>query len=81
MKAVLQIETHIVDPNIIKMAFDMINMIEKRFNQTYYLMKTKSRMLDWMWRARERISMKKYHPDELLKLLEDGFDALEQWTE
>jgi hypothetical protein len=38
-------------------------------------------MLDWMWRARERIAMKKYHPDELLKLLEDGFDALEQWTE
>lgn len=74
MKYVLQIETHIVDTN-------MINMIEKRFNQTYYLMKTKARMLDWMWRARERIAMKKYHPDELLKLLDHGFDALERWTD
>jgi hypothetical protein len=37
-------------------------------------------MMAWMWRARERIAMKKYHPDELSKLLEhDDFDALEEW--
>ena len=80
MKSVLHIETHIVEPNIIKLSFDMIRAIEKRFNQTYYLIKTKSRMLDWMWRARESLAMKKYHPDELLKRLdENDFDALEQW--
>jgi hypothetical protein len=60
------------------MAFQLIHMIEHRFKRTYYSMKAQNRMLAWMWRARERIAMKKYHPDELLKRL-DNYDDLEQW--
>ena len=37
-------------------------------------------MMAWLWRARESLAKRKYHPDELWKiLLEDDYDALEEW--
>ena len=78
VKAVLKTDEHITSPVAIKIAFQIISNIEARFKDTYYSMKARARMLSWMWRARESIAMKKYHPDELLKRLDD-FDTLEEW--
>jgi Leucine-rich repeat (LRR) protein len=78
IKAVVKTDEHISCPVVIKMAFQLIDIIEHRFKRTYYSMKAKARMLAWMWRARETIAMKKYHPDELLKRLDD-YDALDMW--
>jgi hypothetical protein len=78
VKALVKTDEHITCPVGIKIAFQLINIIESRFKRTYYSMKAKARMLAWMWRARENIAMKKYHPDELFKRLDD-LDALEQW--
>jgi Leucine-rich repeat (LRR) protein len=78
MKAVLHVE-RILDPCMIQLSFDMITMIEDKFKENYYGLKIKTRMLSWMWQARETLARRKYHPDELWKRLDQGFDALEQW--
>jgi hypothetical protein len=78
IKAVLNVDEATSCPLLVKFAFERINIIEARFKGVYYSMKAKARMLAWMWRARENIAMKKYHPDELLKRLDD-YDAIEQW--
>jgi hypothetical protein len=72
-------ERPVTDPLIIKVAFQMVKTMETKFKHMYYSMKAKGRLLAWMWRARESLAMKKYHPDELFKRLEHGFDALERW--
>lgn len=68
----------VTNARVVKMAFDCIVYIEKTLKHMYYSIKAKSRMLAWMWRARESLAMKKYHPDELFKRLDD-LDALERW--
>jgi hypothetical protein len=78
IKVVLKTDEPISSPWAIQIAFQIINRIEAYFKNTYYSMKAKARMLAWMWRAREKIAMKKYHPDELLKRLDD-YDALDLW--
>jgi len=80
MKAVVQTEMVIFDPVMIHTAFDMIRMIEGKFNENYYGLKIKEGMMAWLWRARESLAKRKYHPDELWKmLLEEDYDALEGW--
>ena len=79
IKAVVKTEERITCPVVIKMAFQIIRNIEHRFKHIYYSMKARTRLMSWMWRAREKIAMKKYHPDELFKRLDYGFDAVEQW--
>jgi hypothetical protein len=80
MKAVLQ--TEVIDPVMIKLSFEMITMIERKFKENYYGCKVKERMMEWLWRSRETLAMRKYHPDELWKHLacEDYVDALDQWS-
>jgi hypothetical protein len=79
VNAVIEMERPVTDPLIIKVAFQMVKTMEAKFKHRYYSMKAKARLLAWMWRARESLAMKKYHPDELFKRLDDGFDALERW--
>jgi hypothetical protein len=33
----------------------------------------------WLWIAREKIAMEKYHPDKLVEILKNGYDALDYW--
>jgi len=79
MGAVLQIVSRLIDPILIEIAFDMITMIERKFKELYYALKMRDPLRTWMWRARESLARRKYHPDELLKRLGCGFDALEEW--
>ena len=83
MKSVLQTETPtpILNPDMVRLAFEIIQMIEGRFRENYYGLKIKECMMAWMWRARETLAKRKYHPDELLKLLaqDDYVDRLEGW--
>ena len=37
-------------------------------------LKLKTKFMKWLWKAREKISMKKYHPNKVIKLLETGLD-------
>ena len=76
MNAVLQ--TQRLDKNMIRLSFEMITMIEGRFKELYYGFKIKARMMAWMWKARENIARRKYHPDELWKLIHD-YDVLDRW--
>jgi hypothetical protein len=78
IKAVLQTDM-LLEPFMIKLAFDKIAMIEDRFRDLYYGCKLKDPLLSWLWRARETLARRKYHPDELLKVLDQGYDALEGW--
>lgn len=80
MKTVLQTETLITDPAMIQLAFDMITMIEQKFRENYYALKMRDPLRSWMWRARETLARRKYHPDELWKMLiQDDYDGLERW--
>lgn len=78
MNAVLPTKTRILDPNMIRLSFEIITMIEDRFKELYYGCKIKSRMMTWMWNARENIARRKYHPDELWKFIHD-YEVLDRW--
>jgi Leucine-rich repeat (LRR) protein len=48
------------------------NNIIIRFKELFYVLKYKKRIRDWLWvRIREPKIRNKYHPDKLIKLLED----------
>lgn len=78
IKAVLHTD-RLLEPFMIKLAFDKIARIEDRFRDLYYGCKLKDPLLAWLWRARETLARRKYHPDELIKVLDQGYDALEGW--
>jgi len=81
MKAVFDFEVVFFNPDLIKLSFEMITMIEERFKENYYGLKVRDPLRSWMWRARDTLARRKYHPDELWKILEqdDYVDAVEQW--
>ena len=68
-----------LDRTLIKLAFEIITMIEQRFRENYYGLKVKEPLFAWLWRSRETLARRKYHPDELWKQLEHGYDTLEMW--
>lgn len=77
---VLKTELHITEPTIIKMAFERIRSIEYIFRFHYYCLKLKEKLVNWMWRSRENIAMKKYHPEHLVEWLSHhDYDTLEHW--
>lgn len=80
MKAVLDFDVFLT-PDMIKLSFEMITMIEEKFKENYYGLKVRDPLRSWMWRARDTLARRKYHPDELWKMLEqdDYVDAVEQW--
>ena len=41
------------------------NVFFQRFRFIYYSIKYKSRIMAWMWRAREQIAIREWHPDRL----------------
>jgi hypothetical protein len=48
------------------------NNIIIRFKELFYVLKYKKQLRDWLWvRIREPKIRNKYHPDNLIKLLED----------
>ena len=75
----LKTEDHVYSAPIIRSAFKHIKQIEGRFKYTYYCLNLKEGLLRWLWRARENIAMKKYHPDNLVEILKNGYDALDEW--
>jgi len=79
MKAVL--EFVFFTPTMINLSFEMITMIEEKFKENYYGLKLREQLRSWMWRARDTLARRKYHPDELWKMLDqhDYVDAVEQW--
>ena len=64
---------------IISYAFEHIKRIESRFKYIYYCLNLKEGLMRWLWRAREKIAMEKYHPDNLVEILKNGYDALDEW--
>lgn len=80
LQSFLNTDEHISDPKIIKSAFETIQSIEKRFRYAYYCLKLKERMMTWLWRSRENIAIKKYHPDNLIEWLSHhDYDTLDHW--
>jgi len=47
------------------------NKLLKQFVYLFYSLKYKQQLIKWLWVAREKIAMKKYSPENLLKLLND----------
>jgi len=39
-----------------------------------YCLKLKAKFMKWLWKAREKIVMKKYHPNRMIDLLASGLD-------
>jgi len=39
-----------------------------------YCLKLKPKFMKWLWKAREKIVMKKYHPNRMIDLLASGLD-------
>jgi hypothetical protein len=64
---------------IISYAFEHIKRIESNFKYTYYCLNLKEGLMRWLWRTREKIAMEKYHPDKLVEILKNGYDALDDW--
>jgi hypothetical protein len=62
------------DPNMMEYIIEMRNKnnIIIRFKELFYALKYKKMFRDWLWvRIREPKIRNKYHPDNLIKLLED----------
>jgi len=72
-------EQHVYYTFIISYAFEHIKRIESNFKYTYYCLKLKKVVMRWLWKARENIAMEKYHPDKLVEILKNGYDALDDW--
>jgi Leucine-rich repeat (LRR) protein len=70
----LPFDHHIYETNITKYIIEMRNKnnISIRFKELFYALKYKKRFRDLLWvRIREPKIRNKYHPDNLIKLLED----------
>ena len=70
---------NLTNPELIKGSFERIKEIEHTFKYTYYCLSLKDRLVRWLWIAREKIAMEKYHPDKLVEILKNGYDALDDW--
>jgi hypothetical protein len=80
LQSFLKTDEYISKPNIIKSAFEAIQRIEKQFRYSYYCLKVKERILRWLWRSRENIAIKKYHPDNLIEWLSHhDYDSIDSW--
>ena len=79
LQCFLKTEEHIYCATIIRYAFEHIKRIESNFKYTYYCLNLKEGLMRWLWRAREKIAMEKYHPDNLVEILKNGYDALDEW--
>ena len=79
LECFLKTEEHIYCATIIRSAFERIKRIESNFKYTYYCLNLKEGLMRWLWRAREKIAMEKYHPDNLVEILKNGYDALDEW--
>jgi hypothetical protein len=79
LQGFLKTEEHIYCATIIRSAFEHIKRIVSNFKYTYYCLKLKKVLMSWLWKARENIAMEKYHPDKLVEILKNGYDALDYW--
>jgi len=79
LQSFLKTEDHVHVAFIIRYAFERIKEIEYSFKYTYYCLSLKDRLVRWLWIAREKIAMEKYHPDKLVEILKNGYDALDDW--
>jgi hypothetical protein len=51
--------------------------ITRRKYETQHMaccLKLKNKFMKWLWKAREKIVMKKYHPNRMIDLLASGLD-------
>ena len=80
VESVLKADMPVYDPVLLKEAFDTIKSIEQRFRYSYYCLKLKEKMINWLWRIRERIAIETYHPDRLMEWLAvHDYDSLDGW--
>jgi len=79
VQSFLKTEDNVNAAFIIRYVFERIKQIEYSFKYTYYCLSLKDRLVRWLWIAREKIAMEKYHPDNLAEILKNGYDALDDW--
>ena len=77
VKSILKVD--VTNPELVKGTFERIKQIEGRFKYTYYCVNLKEGLMKWLWKSREKIAMEKYHPDKLVEILKNGYDALDDW--
>ena len=79
VQSFLKTEDHVHAAFMIRYAFERIKQIEYSFKYTYYCLNLKEGLVRWLWKSREKIAMEKYHPDNLVEILKNGYDALDEW--
>ena len=77
VKSILKVD--VTNPERVKGTFERIKQIEGRFKYTYYCLNLKEGLMKWLWKSQEKIAMEKYHPDKLVEILKNGYDALDYW--